>query len=348
MATRVAVVGASGYTGAEIIRLVIGHPHLELTHLSAGRSAGRRMADVYPHFAGILDTALEDADPDKIATDADVALLALPHGDSAKTGKELRTRGLRVVDLSADFRLRDVATYEKWYGPHGAPELLEGAVYGLPERYRDEIRSADLVACPGCYPTSAILAAGPLLDAGVIQPKGIVCDSKSGVSGAGRTPKLSTHFPEVGEGVRAYAVAGSHRHTPEIVQELSVACGAEATVLFTPHLVPMSRGIFTCIYADPVDPSHTSDYFSWVLANAYKGETFVTALDEGTLPDTSFVRGSNRAQVTACKDASTGKVLALCAIDNLVKGAAGQAIQCLNLMLDHSENAGLEHTALFP
>jgi len=348
MTTRVAVVGASGYTGAELIRLILGHPHLELTHLSAGRSAGRRVADVFPHLEGRLDLAIADADADAIAAAATMVFLALPHGESAVLADALRERGRKVVDLSADFRLDSLEDYQRWYGEHGAPRRIEEAVYGLPERYRSDIARASLIACPGCYPTSAILAAAPLLEAGIVKPTGVVVDSKSGVSGAGRTPKLGAHFPEMGEGVRAYAVAGRHRHTAEIIQELARAADADVTLMFSPHLIPMSRGIFTCVYLDPVDPGHSEDYFRWALAKAYENEPFVTVLDGEALPDTSHVRGSNHAHLAVRRDESTGKILALAAIDNLVKGAAGQAVQCANLMLGVDETAGLEQVPLFP
>ncbi len=348
MTTRVAVVGASGYTGAELIRLILGHPHLELTHLSAGRSAGRRVADVFPHLVGRLDRPIEEANPDAIAAAASLAFLALPHGESAVLADALLARGLKVVDLSADFRLRHLDEYQRWYGEHGAPARLEKAVYGLPERHRAAIAEAELIACPGCYPTSAILAAAPLLAAGVALPRGIVVDSKSGVSGAGRSPKLTTHFPEMGEGVRAYGVAGRHRHTAEIIQELGLAADLEVSLLFSPHLVPMSRGIFTCVYLDPVDPGHSEEYFRWVLAQAYEHEPFVSVLDGESLPDTSYVRGSNHAHLAVRRDPCTGKIVVLSAIDNLIKGAAGQAVQCANVMLGFAETAGLEQLPLFP
>ncbi len=341
------MVGASGYTGAELVRLLRAHPELELTHLSAGRSAGRAMDEVFAHLAGIVDADISQADPDAIAEAADVAFLALPHGQSAKTASELRERGLKVVDLSADFRLRDLQVYGAFYGEHGAPGLADEAVYGLPERYRDSIKAASLIACPGCFPTSAILASAPLLQARLVQTETVVVDSKSGVSGAGRTPKLATHFPEAGEGIRAYAVAGAHRHTPEIEQELAVAAGGDVSVLFTPHLVPMSRGILSCVYLDVADEGVGEAELLEVMHQAYDDEPFVTVLDD-RVPDTAFVRGSNYAQVTVRLDKRTRKVLAICAIDNLVKGAAGQAVQCLNLMSGFDETLGLRQTPLFP
>jgi N-acetyl-gamma-glutamyl-phosphate reductase len=348
----VAVVGASGYTGVELLRLLVDHPRVALAHLSAHKNAGARAAELFPSLAGRpeVDALVCRAfDADEVAKGARLAFLALPHGESVPAARALLERGLTVLDLSADFRLRDAAAYEAWYGPHAAKELLSRAVYGLPERHRGELPGARLVAVPGCYPTATILALAPLLEARLIRPDGIVVDAKSGVSGAGRSPTLGTHFSEVGEGVRAYKVA-EHRHTPEIEQELSLAAHAEVTLTFTPHLVPMSRGILSTCYALPVDVARAraagSALFRDALRARYEGERFVQVIERP--PDTAHVRGSNRVHVGAWLDARAGRVIAMAAIDNLVKGAAGQAVQAMNAVFGWPESTGIDAVAVFP
>ena len=342
----VAIVGASGYTGAELVRLVVGHPRLELVAVCADRSAGSRIEHVFPHLAGRVSMELEPFDAERVARRAEVVLCALPHGQSARVAGELVERGRLVVDLSADFRLRDPAVHAEWYGEHPRPDLLAGAVYGLPELHRAELRGARLIAGPGCYPTAALLAAAPLLRRGLVAARSLIVDAKSGVSGAGRAPAQPTHFPEVGEGVRAYKVAGAHRHAAEMEQEMSAAAGVEVRVCFTPQLVPMSRGILACVYAEPVDGVRGDELVD-AMRDFYRDEPFVTVV-EGGLPDTSHVRGTNRAHVAVHVDRRTGRVLALAAIDNLGKGAAGQAIQCLNLAAGFDETEGLHGVAAFP
>jgi N-acetyl-gamma-glutamyl-phosphate reductase len=271
---------------------------------------------------------------------------ALPHAASARAGAALYAAGLIVVDLSADFRLRDLATYTEWYGEHPAPELLKESVYGLPELHRDELAGARLVAAPGCYPTSAVLALAPLLAAGLIEPTGIVIDSKSGVSGAGKSPTAATHLPEAAEGLRAYKVAGAHRHLPEIEQELTRAAGAEVRVVFTPHLAPMTRGILTTAYAR-LRPQASASACRAAARERYAGG-LVTVLDEGLLPDTLHVRGSARAHVAYAEDVRTGTLVALCAIDNLARGASAQAVQALNVAMGWPDALGLPEVGLFP
>jgi N-acetyl-gamma-glutamyl-phosphate reductase len=349
----VAVVGASGYTGAELCRLLLDHPGFELSAVFAGKSAGARLAEIFPQFSGRTDLEVRAFSADEAAEAARIGFCALPHGASAGAVAALRARGVIAVDLSADFRISDPEVYAAWYGGEGDrghphPELLAEAVYGVPELWRDEIRYAGLVATPGCYPTTAILATAPLLAAALVEPTGIVIDAKSGASGAGRSPGQATHLPEAGEGVRPYKVAGSHRHTPEIEQALSRVAGAPVTITFTPHLLPMSRGILACVYARPTDPDRLESAYREAMEAAYADEPFVTVLPAGRLPDTAHVRGSNRIHVAVELDRRAGVVIAIAALDNLVKGAAGQAIQCANIIHGFEETAGLEAIGLFP
>jgi N-acetyl-gamma-glutamyl-phosphate reductase len=343
--TPVAVVGASGYVGAELVRLLVRHPNVHLRGLYAHRHAGHEVAKDFPQFAGVLQAKYEAFDAVAVAATCQVAFLALPHGESARAARELYERGVTVLDLSADLRLRSPELYKQWYAEHAAPELLPHAVYGLVERHRAAIKSARLVAVPGCYPTASILPLAPLLDARLIQHDGIIIDAKSGVSGAGREPQRSTHFSEIGEGVRAYKVA-AHRHTPEIEQELERSADAIVRLVFTPHLVPMARGILSTCYALPTDPHRPAHAYADELRRAYEGEPFVTVVDHP--PDTAHLRGSNRVQVAAWHDARTGRVIVCGAIDNLVKGAAGQAVQCLNVMRGWDERTGLDGAGIFP
>ncbi len=351
-----AIIGASGYTGAELVRLLARHPGVEVVQVMARRAAGQRLGDVFPHLGGRLDLPIEAFDADAVAARARVAFCCLPHGEAAPIVAQLVARGVLTLDLSADFRLRGADDWAQWYASdahpaHPAPALLAEAVYGLPERHRAALRGAKLVAVPGCYPTASILPIAPLLDRGLVAAAGLIIDAKSGASGAGRSPGPSTHLPEAAEGVRAYKIAGAHRHTAEIEEQLGLAAGAPLTVLFTPHLLPMSRGILACVYAAPTDEAAAArdpDAFRRALAEAYVDEPFVDVLAPGRLPDTAHVRGSNRVQLTAVYDARARRVLAIAAIDNLVKGASGQAVQCLNLALGLDETAGLEQVALFP
>ena len=341
--TRVAIIGASGYTGAELLRLLLRHPGVEVAVVAARRAAGQRLAEVFPHLG--WDAPIEAFDAAAIAARAEVAFSCLPHGEAAPIVAELAGRGLRVLDLSADFRLR--RGWEDWYASkehpvHPAPGLVAEAVYGLPERHRAALREARVIAVPGCYPTASILAVAPLLDRGLVVRESLIVDAKSGASGAGRSPSQGTHLPEAGESIRPYKVGGAHRHTAEMEQELGT------TVLFTPHLVPMSRGILSCVYATPAGDVRDPDDFRRALADAYAGEPFVTVLPPGALPDTAHVRGSNRIHLTAVHDPRSRRVLAMSAIDNLVKGASGQAVQCMNLALGLPETQGLEQIALFP
>ena len=324
---RVAVAGATGFAGALGAAIVRRHPSLELTAVTARADAGRRLDELYPRYG--VDLELEVLDADRFAERADAALVAYPHGAAAPVVRELRERGLKVVDLSADFRL-DRELYERYYQPHEAPELLDGAVYGLTELHRDEVRDADLVAAPGCYPTAALLALAPLRE---LMADAVV-DAKSGVSGAGREATGTTHFVSVAENVNAYKVEG-HRHRAELEQEL----GPEVPVTFTPHLLPLDQGLLASCYVTPRERV-SSDEVRELFESAYGGEPFVELADAP--PGVRDVRDTNLCRIHATVEPATGRVLVFAAIDNLWKGAAGQAVQDLNLMLDLPETEGLE------
>ncbi len=349
---RAGILGAGGYTGSELTRLVHVHPRLELAWLGGRDNAGKRLGEVLPSTEGVAGVgervveAFDPADAPRLAARLDVVFSALPQGQSAAAVAALYAAGLIVVDLSADFRLRDAASYQAWYGAHAAPELLGRAVYGLPELHRAELAGARLIAAPGCYPTSAVLPLAPLLGAGLIEPSGIVIDSKSGVSGAGKKPSEATHFAEAAEGVRPYKIAGAHRHTPEIEQELSAVCGAPLRVTFTPHLLPMTRGILSVAYARPRAGTTVEACRSAALERYAGG--LVTVLPAGKLPDTLWVRGSARAHVAYALDERTGTLLAMGAIDNLARGASAQAIQALNVSRGWPDATGLPEIGQFP
>lgn len=351
---KVGIVGAAGYTGMELVRLTALHPRLELAWVGARSHAGSQLATAVPATSGVPgvgDLVLQPFDESKaksLGAELDIVFSALPHGASAVTVAALYRAGLIVVDLSADFRLSDLGTYERWYGKHPAPELIPEAVYGLPELHREELKGARLIAAPGCYPTGAILPVVPLLREKLIEPQGLIFDSKSGVTGAGRKPGASAHFPETAEGIRPYKVAGTHRHTPEIEQELSVHAGAPVQVLFTPQLAPFSRGILTCAYARATGSGPDTLPRLRDAARRYFDGTLVTVLDEDRLPDTLWVRGSARAHVAYAYDARTGSVLAFSAIDNLARGSSAQAIQALNVSLGWPEVEGLPQVGQFP
>ena len=344
--TSVGILGASGYMGAELLRLCASHPRLDVRLATGDSQAGTRVAELYPHLAaacGDLAFAKYEAD----ACDGlDLVFLALPHGASQDVVPELDGRVGAVVDLAADFRLRDPGLYPAWYGDeHRHPELLAGFAYGLPELFRPDIAAATRVAAPGCYVTAATLALAPLLRAGLVEPSGIVVDAASGVSGAGRGPKPTTSFGTVDENFTAYGLL-THRHTPEIEQALSAASGAEVQVLFTPHLAPMNRGILATCYARPATAGLTTEDVLGAVRAAWAGEPFVVALDGS--PETKATLGSNAVHVTARADARTGWVVAIAALDNLVKGGSGQGVQCANIFLGLPEGTGLATAGLYP
>jgi len=350
---RVGIVGAAGYTGAELIRLIHAHPRLELAYVAARDRAGQKLEQAVPSTAGIAglgDRVLETFDPARAAElreRCDVVFLGLPHDASAGAAEALLPTGLVVVDLSAAFRLKEAESYEPWYGHKHATALSRKAVYGLPELHRRDLAGAMLIATPGCHVTSAILALSPLLaGGGLVEKDGIVVDTKTGVSGAGRAVVASSQFSETAEGARPYKIAGSHRHTPEIDQELSLVAGASVRVLLTPHLVPMTRGLLATCYAR-ARPGTSAEACREAARELYRGG-LVTVLEEGRLPDTLFVRGSARAHVAYAHDARTGFVLAMCAIDNLARGASAEAIQALNVSRGWPDALGLPEVGLFP
>ncbi len=343
----VAIVGASGYTGLELIRLLDRHPEVVITSVTSEQSAGKKISDLFPTLRGRCDLLLEPLDPAAIAAKAELIFTALPHQAAMAVVPAFLAAGKKLIDLSADYRLHDPAVYGAWYEPHRNPELLQAAIYGLPELRREAIRQACLVANPGCYPTSIILGLKPLLDAGLIDPATIITDSGSGVSGAGRSAKVDSLYCEVNDGFKAYGVGGAHRHIPEIEQELSELAGQAVTITFTPHLVPMDRGILSTIYATPIRAVTTDELVS-LYAAAYGNEPFVRPLPKGQFPSTAFVRGSNFCDIGVTVDSRTNRVIVVSAIDNLVKGASGQAIQNMNLLCGFPETQGLEGVALYP
>jgi N-acetyl-gamma-glutamyl-phosphate reductase len=338
--TKVAVLGASGYTGEELVRLLLRHPHAELVAVTSRQYVGKTLAEIFPRSGSYsVAKALQfsEAAPEKIAGLAEIAFLALPHGVAVEFAGPLLKAGARVIDLSADFRIKDAATYREFYAhEHAAPHLLRDAIYGLPEIYRDKISGARLVACPGCYPTSILLPLIPLLREKSIEPDSIIASSLSGVSGAGRKAEIDYLFVECNESVRPYGVP-KHRHLAEVEQELAIAAGTTLTIQFTPHLIPVNRGILSTLYLKPTHRERIDAAFD----RAYADAPFVRLLGERRLPDTKNVVGTNVIEIAWRHDPRTGRLIVMSAEDNLVKGASGQAIQCFNLMCGYDETAGL-------
>ncbi len=342
---KVAILGATGYAGVELVRLLTNHPEVSLELLGSKSFAGEKISDIYQNFRDILDKELEEGDVEK-AKKCDVAFTALPHGASKTVIPSLIEAGLKVIDLSGDYRYDDVKVYEKWYGEeHSSPELLKESVYGLCELHRDKIKSARLIGNPGCYTTCSILGAAPLLKAGLASDKNIIIDAKSGVTGAGRSLSLGTHFCECTENTKAYKVA-THRHTSEIEQELSNISGKEIILSFTPHLIPQKRGILSTIYMN-LTKDISIDEILEIYKEFYKDEHFVRVLPKGVLPETKHVAGSNFVDIGIVKDERLNRVVVVSAIDNIVKGAAGQAVQNMNILFGLDEKTGLDFAGFY-
>ena len=343
MGIRVGIVGGTGYTGVELLRLLARHPEVELAAITSRGDAGRPVSDMFPSLRGHVDLAFSD--PAQAGLErCDAVFFATPNGIAMQQVPALLDAGVKVIDLAADFRLKDAASWEKWYGmPHACPEVLKGAVYGLPEVNREQVRSAQLVANPGCYPTAVQLGFIPLIEAGVVDRASLIADAKSGVSGAGRKAEVHTLFAEAGDNFKAYGVPG-HRHLPEIRQGLAAVAGEEVGLTFVPHLTPLIRGIHATLYARLTKDCDLQALFE----NRYRGERFVDVLPAGSHPETRSVRASNNCRIAVHRPQGGDTVVVLSVIDNLVKGAAGQAVQNMNLMFGFAESCGLELVPVLP
>lgn len=344
--TRIGIIGASGYTGVELARILCRHADVKIAVATSRQFAGKSLGEVFPNLSGLVDIVCEDASVIDLLDRADLFFTAVPHKTAMGIVPQLLSAGKKVIDLSADFRIHDANVYEQWYQPHSARDFLTEAVYGLPEIHRQQIGGARLVANPGCYPTSVILGLAPLLKNGLIDPAAIIVDSKSGTSGAGRSAQVGTLYCEVTDGFRAYKV-GEHRHTPEMEQEISLLCGHPVQISFTPHLVPMSRGILSTIYTHAIKDMTDAELYE-LYKGFYGEEYFVRVCKQGIFPATQYVRGSNFCDIGLKYDPRTGRIIVLSAIDNIVKGAAGQAVQNMNILCGFPETSGLETPPLFP
>ncbi|OKH33375.1 N-acetyl-gamma-glutamyl-phosphate reductase [[Phormidium ambiguum] IAM M-71] len=344
----VGIVGASGYGGVQLVRLLMEHPGVEIVYLGGESSAGKPFSDLYPHLSPFVDLKIESIDLDKIAADCQVVFLSLPNGLAYQMAPSLLAKGCKVLDLSADYRFFDVSTYKSWYGGDRTDhELASTTVYGLPELYRDRIAQAQLIGCPGCYPTASLLALAPLLKQGLILPETAIIDAKSGTSGGGRQAKVNMLLAEADSSLGAYGVA-RHRHTPEIEQICSDLAGHEVTIQFTPHLIPMVRGILATVYATMRDPGLEREDLITIYNAFYRNAPWVKVLPSGTYPQTKWACGTNLCYIGLEVDSRTGRVIVMSAIDNLMKGQAGQAIQCLNLMMGWEETLGLPKLTFYP
>lgn len=344
---KAAIIGATGYVGQELFRILYSHPEVEVTKVTSVSYTGRKYADIYKNFCNITDLECTECDTEKIAEECDVMFIALPHGIASKSVTNSVLDKCRVIDIGADFRIKDKNIYEKWYGvEHFGEDVLQEAVYGLCEIHKEEIKKTRLVANPGCYTTCSILSLFPLVKEGLINTDTIVIDAKSGVTGAGRKPDLGTSYCECNESVKAYKVA-SHRHTPEIEQELSLAAGKNIKLIFTPHLIPMNRGILATCYAKLNDNKDFSE-IEKTFEKYYSDKKFIRLLKEGNFPETNKVKGSEYTDIGFAVDERTNTVIVIGAIDNLVKGAAGQAVQNMNLMFGFDESTALDTPAVFP
>jgi N-acetyl-gamma-glutamyl-phosphate reductase len=344
----VGIIGVTGYTGMELVRILHNHPEVEITYASSLVDVGLRIGEAIPHLDKGSDLVISDLDISVATNKAEFFFVCLPHGKSMEIVGLLRDAGSRVVDFSADFRLADTSVYEQWYGIHKRKDLIEEAVYGMPELYREQIRATDLVANPGCYPTSVILGLAPLFVQGMIDIRDIVIDSKSGMSGAGREPAPGFHFPEVFGNFSAYNIAGRHRHISEMEQELGILAGTQIQITFSPHLLPVNRGILSTIYASPSGITEDEALQS-IYRKYYMDEPFVRiSAPDSPLPSLKDIRGTNEIYIGPRSDTRNGKITIISCLDNLVKGASGQAVQNMNLMAGFPERTGLELTALHP
>lgn len=344
---KVGIVGGTGYTGVELLRLLALHPNVELTAITSRGDAGLLVADMFPNLRGYVDLAFSDPATANL-TACDVVFFATPHGVAMSQAQALLDANVKVIDLAADFRLQDTAVFEKWYKmPHSCPDVLRDAVYGIPELNRDSIKSAKVIGNPGCYPTTVLLGLAPLLEKGYIDFSApIIADAKSGVSGAGRKAEVATLFAESSDSMKAYGVAG-HRHHPEIHAQLTHLANAEVQFIFVPHLIPMIRGMLSTIYVKLTDDAQAVDLQS-LYEQRYQHERFVDVMPEGALPETRSVRGSNQLRIALHKQEATGYLTLVVVQDNLVKGAAGQAVQNMNIMFGLDERSGLEVLPLLP
>jgi N-acetyl-gamma-glutamyl-phosphate reductase len=344
----VGIIGASGYGGIQLVRLLLEHPQVELTYLGGHSSAGKPYSQIYPHLTNIVNLTIEPIDLEAIAARCQVVFLGLPNGLACDMAPVLTAKGCKVLDLSADYRFKDLVTYSAWYGKERTDKVVAAkAVYGLPELYREEIKAAQLIGCPGCYPTASLMALAPLLKQGLIVPETAIIDAKSGTSGGGREAKVNMLLAEAEGSLGAYGVA-KHRHTPEIEQVCSDLAGQDVQVQFTPHLIPMVRGILSTVYATLRDPGLVRDDLITIYSAFYRSSPFIKVLPNGVYPQTKWAWGTNLCYLGIETDPRTNRVIVMSAIDNLVKGQAGQALQCLNLMMDWEETLGLPRLAFYP
>ena len=344
----IGIIGASGYGGVQLVRLLLEHPEVEIAYLGGDSSAGKQYGSLYPHLAHCVELKVEKIDPKEIADRCEVVFLGLPNGLACDIAPDLIKQGCKVLDLSADYRFSDLSTYTDWYKKEREDfQTASDAVYGLPELYREQIKSAQLIGCPGCYPTASLLALAPLLKQGLIDPATAIIDAKSGTSGGGRQAKTNMLFAEADNSLGAYGVA-SHRHTPEIEQICSSLARQEVTVQFTPHLIPMVRGILSTVYATLRDPGLVREDLITIYNAFYRSSPFIKILPSGVYPQTKWACGTNLAYIGIQVDSRTGRVIVLSAIDNLIKGQAGQAVQCMNLMMGWDEALGLPKLSFYP
>lgn len=344
----IGIIGASGYGGVQLVRLLLEHPEVEIAYLGGDSSAGKQYGSLYPHLAHCVELKVEKIDPKEIADRCEVVFLGLPNGLACDIAPDLIKQGCKVLDLSADYRFSDLSTYTDWYKKEREDfQTASDAVYGLPELYREQIKFAGLIGCPGCYPTASLLALAPLLKQGLIDPATAIIDAKSGTSGGGRQAKTNMLLAEADNSLGAYGVA-SHRHTPEIEQICSSLARQEVTVQFTPHLIPMVRGILSTVYATLRDPGLVREDLITIYNAFYRSSPFIKILPSGVYPQTKWACGTNLAYIGIQVDSRTGRVIVLSAIDNLIKGQAGQAVQCMNLMMGWDEALGLPKLSFYP